>query len=525
MDKIKKAQVKTFTKGKKSINAVSAPYVFVGRNRGFKNYVVTKSGFIQSSSLVENAEYYYNSTDILTSVVSLGKRFHHIFRKDLINTYTSKATSASDELEEVKFINLNQELKNIKEMNFNKKLFDNYFVNNFISQNIINSHFDEIEPLIIEFCQKNGMPFLETDIQYTGGKIIDDKVVKFCDENEILLFGKRVFWDKRIIAYCEKQNTYFIDFSDIFSTGKVHINPLAIDFCKKNSIPYKSLQNLKVDSRVLEFCKQNNIQKIFLDVSEIVYYCNIRPFIALCIIIYILFEAQDIIKRLIEFAYNPPTVENSTLGHIINSGEYKWDENNSYFGVYFKRLKSILWFFSNSKNIDLKSFSLFSLCTYIQNYCIMLELETTYIQFLSIPRFFSSDSKFGIEEIHNNLISIAWSKLKIAIFSDNARICTNPECKKIFEPTKERQKLCPDCEENKINLNINSKNYYENHKKLYSELVDLYNSTSNSKLKKLSKSTMNELQEYVSYTKVTDIKSKTKTADIKAYIDLLKNLK
>lgn len=525
MNKVKEAKVKTFTKGKESLNAISYPYVLAGRNRKFENYTITKSGFILASNLIEYGEYYYNNTDILTSVVGLGKRFHHIFKEDLVNNTTCKTASTNDELEKIKFIDLSQELKNIKEMNYNKKLFNNNFVNNFISQDVINSHFDEIEPLIIEFCQKNGMPFLETDIQDTGKTIIHSNILKFCKENEILLFGKRVFWDKRILAYCEKQNTYFIDFSDVFTTGKVHINPLAVDFCKQNNIPYKPLQNLKVDSRVIEFCRQNNISKIFTSIGEVIHYCNIRPFIALSIIIYILFEAQDIVKQLIDFAYNPPTIEDSTLGYIVDSKQYGWNENSLEFRIYFKKLKSILWFFVNSKNINLKDFSLFSLCTNIQDYCIMLELETTYIQFLSTPRFFSSDRRFGIEEIHNNLISVAWSRLKTTIFSDNARICANPKCDRIFEPTKKSQKLCPTCEKEKVNLNINSQKYYNTHQELHKELVKLYNSIDSSKLKNIPKRTYDKIKKCITYTKSTEVKENTKKSDIKAYINLLNNLK
>ena len=174
---------------------------------------------------------------------------------------------------------------------------------------------------------------------------------------------------------------------------------------------------------------------------------------------------------------------------------------------------------------DFKSFSLYSFSESIASYCTMLEKETSYIKYLSLPHFFYSDNKFAIEQVHNNLLSIAWSKLKLSMFSDYARECKNPGCGNIFEPNTPKQEYCDNCLALNVNKNINSNNSYLKKQNLHKQLVKIYKSTNKSKLKSIDKNTLESIKNYVSYSKVATIKKETKISVIEDYINILNNLK
>ena len=417
---IKKINSTTFTENDRAINNFSSNYVLVGNKRKFKDYEINNNGTIFATDLLKTTDDFFNSTDVLNSIYGFGKKAHLIFQKDLINNFKKEKISFQNNLnedEEIRFIGYN-------ELN-NNTVLSNTFVDTFIPNDIFIAHIAELTPLLLEFCKKNGMPYLQDDF----GEIIDD-------------------------------------------------------------------------------------------VYSIPYYCNSRPFVSLSIIIYILFETQNSIKQIIENAYNKPTEKNSTLGYIFDSKKYGFNEDFEY----IKNLKSTLWFFYKNENINLKELDIYSLVKSVMNYCELIEKQTSYIKYTSLPEFFFSKNRFGIEEIHENLLSVAWSKLKQSMFASNTKICKNPNCNNIFEPQSSHEEYCPECYSKNINKNVNSSNSYFRKQNLYKKLVELYNSTEKSKLNMLDKDTFKQIKEYISYDKASLIKDNTDISTTQKYIDILSNL-
>lgn len=419
-NQIRKINAKTFTEEEKSINKITSNFVLVGKHRKFTDYSIDSTGIIFADGLLKNEKDFFNNADVLSSIVGIGKQCHSIFRNELIEISNEKSLKNKNTTDdEIKFIDFN-------ELN-NNTVLTNTFVDTFIPYSIFITHIDELKPLLLEFCEKNGMPYVQDDF----GEIIDGE----------------------------------------------YYSP---------------------------------------------YICNARPFVSLSIITYILFETQDIIKRIIENAHKDPTADNSTIGYIVDSKNYGWNENDPI--VYSKRLKPILWFFYGDKDVDLKNTDIYYLANSVTRYCQKIENETSYIKFTSIPKFFLSENRYGIEEKHENLLSVAWSKLKITMYADNARACKNPNCNNIFEPLYPRQESCEVCLGNGYNKNVNSNNSYQKKQNLHKKLVGLYNSTEKSKLKKLDTEIIDGIEEYVSYKKASIIKDKTDIETIEKYINLLSNL-
>lgn len=417
---VKKISSTTFTESDRAINNFSSNYVLVGNKRKFKDYEINNTGTIFATNLIETNDDFFNSTDVLNSIYGFGKQAHLIFKKDLINNLRKEKTSSKDNLnkdDEINFISFNELNSNV--------VLTNSFVDRFIPYDIFISHIKELKPLLLDFCQKNGMPYLQDDF----GEVIDD----------------------------------------VYST------------------PYT---------------------------------CNSRPFVSLSIIIYILFETQNNIKQIIENAYNKPTKGSSTLGYIFDSKKYGFNEDFEY----IKKLKPTLWFFYQNENINFRELNIYSLLESVMNYCELIEKQTSYIKFTSLPKFFFSKNRFGIEEIHENLLSVAWSKLKLSMFGSNTKVCKNPICNNIFEPQYSHEEFCPECYSKNINKNVNSSNSYYRKQNLHKKLVELYNSTKKSKLNILDKNTVKQIEEYVSYNKASLIKNNTNIDTIQKYIDLLSNL-
>lgn len=414
-NQIRKVNAKTFTEEEKSINQITSNFVLVGKHRKFTNYSMDSTGIIFADGLLDNEKDFFNNSDVLASIVGIGKQFHSIFRNELIeisNTKNLKNKKTTDD--EIKFIDFN-------ELN-NNTVLTNTFVDTFIPYPIFISHIDELKPLLLEFCEKNGMPYVQDDF----GEVIDGE----------------------------------------------YYSP---------------------------------------------YICNARPFVSLSIITYILFETQDIIKKIIENAYKKPTANNSTI-------DYMYDNRINIIKEYTKRLKPILWFFFGSEDIDLKNIDIYYLANSVTRYCQRIENETSYIKFTSIPKFFLSENRYGIEEKHENLLSVAWSKLKITMYANNARTCKNPNCNNIFEPLSSHEEYCQECFEKGYNKNVNSSNSYYKKLDTHKKLVELYNSTKKSKLKNLDTEIVTDIEEYVSYKKASIIKDKTNIETIEKYINLLSNL-
>lgn len=415
----KKISSKNFTEYDKAMNNFSSNYVLVGNHRKFKNYEVNNTGVIFATNKITTNDDFFNSTDVLNSICNFGKQTLPILKNDLIKNLEKKKTSSknnynTDDKDKLHFINYNELNNNV--------VLSNSFVDTFIPYDIVVSHMEELKPLILDFCQKNGMPYLQDDF----GEVVDG-------------------------VYCT---------------------------------PYT---------------------------------CNSRPFISLSFIIYILFETQNSIKQIVENTFNRPTKNNSTLGYMYNNKIGIIEE-------YTKRLKPILWFFYGNKNIDLKELDIYSLVESITNYCELIEKQTSYIKFSSLPKFFYPENKYGIEEMHENLLSIAWSRLKLSMFSNGTRICKNPNCNNIFEQLSPHEEYCPECYSNNINKNVNSSNSYFRKQNLYKKLVELYNSTEKSKLNMLDKDTLKQFKEYISYDKANLIKDNTSISKTQEYIDILSNL-
>ena len=521
MNRISKSTIKTLTKEEKNISKLSSNYSFLGVQRMFKEYSIDNNGCIFADKLTnDKIDYYYNNADVLHSVIGIGKQLHRIFKLDLIKAPYNIIKPQTD-VDELIFIDLKQEIKNLNK----KEVLSNNFINKFITQELYISHLEEIKPLLLEFCYKNGMPFLNDDYSNTGALQINPIVFDFCQKNNIKLFGEDFSLDNRIIKFCQENNVSYLDTSKFFDTGKLYINTSVVNFCQKNNIPYLSFDGKRIDSRVQKFCEDNNLELITEKVNKF-YYCDARPFVSLSIIIYILFESQDIVKHLMEYREQEPTLEKNSIGYIMNSKE----DGNWYETIieFLERLNNIIWFFGGTSKKDIryyKSFSLYSFSECIAYYCNMIEKETSYIKYLSLPHFFYSDNKFAIEQVHNNLLSIAWSKLKLSMFSDYAKECKNPSCCSIFEPKTPKQEYCDDCLEFNVNKNINSNNSYNKKQNLHKQLVKIYNSANKSKLKSIDKNTLHNIEKYVSYNKVATIKKETTISVIEDYINILNNLK
>ena len=214
-----KIRTKTFTEEEKSINKITANYVLVGKYRKFEDYFFNRSGIIVAINQQKNEKDFYNTIDVLNSIVKLGKSFHSIFKDYFIKNQDNIIPKNNDsQNDELTFVDLKQELENMKP----KKLLSNYYVNHFIPDSVFSTHIKELEPLLLEFCQNNGMPY------------IDDKDYQQNDDGTLSTF----------------------------------------------------------------------------------YYCNAKPFVSLSIIIFILFETQEFIKQIIEYAYCLPTINDATLGYI-----------------------------------------------------------------------------------------------------------------------------------------------------------------------------------------------------------------
>ena len=162
---IKKINSTTFTENDRAINNFSSNYVLVGNKRKFKDYEINNTGTIFATNQIETNDDFFNSTDILNSIYGFGKQAHLIFKKDLINNLRKEKKSSKDNLnndDEVNFISFNELNSNV--------VLTNSFVDRFIPYDLFISHIEELKPLLLDFCQKNGMPYLQDDF----GEIIDD---------------------------------------------------------------------------------------------------------------------------------------------------------------------------------------------------------------------------------------------------------------------------------------------------------------------------------------------------------------
>ena len=181
-------------------------------------------------------------------------------------------------------------------------------------------------------------------------------------------------------------------------------------------------------------------------------------------------------------------------------------------------------FFYGNQDINFRDLNIYELAQFVTDYYELIEKQTSYIKFTSVPKFFFSENKFGIEEMHENLLSVAWSRLKLSMFSNNLKICKTPDCNNIIDSLSPNEQYCGDCIEKKKNLKVNSRNNYYKKQNLHKKLVELYNSTKKLKLNTLEKNTVKQIKEYVSYNKASTIKDKTNIETIQRFIDLLSNL-
>lgn len=515
-NKIKKINASTFTASERAINKIFPNYVLVGNKRKFKDYGINDTGTIFATDLLKTTDDFFNSVDVLKSIYGFGKQAHLILKNDLI-TNMKKISSQNDlnEDEEIKFISYN-------ELNNNVSL-SNSFVDSFIPYDIFIAHIEELKPLLLDFCRKNGLPYVDFAYFNTNKLSINPEIINFCQKNNICLFDEKIILDSRVKRFCENNNISYIDISKFDTTGKLYINPLVVEFCVANNIPYPSLKNKKINSRIIKFCEANNINLLIENVQK-GYYCNSKPFVSLSIIIYILFETQDIIKKIIENAPSDkkPKSYHYTLAYISDAKNYKFNENNP--NLFLKNLKPILWFFYGNKDINFRNLNIYELAQFVTQYYELIEKQTSYIKFTSVPRFFFSENKFGIEEMHENLLSVAWSRLKLSMFSNRLKICNTPDCNNIIDSLSPNEQYCEYCIIKKNNLKVNSRNSYYKKQNLHKKLVELYNSTEKSKLDALDKDKIKQIKEYISYSTASLIKNNTKITKIQEYIDLLSNL-
>ncbi len=526
---LKKINSKNFTENERINNNFPSNYVLVGSYRKFKDYYIDSDGTIFAGNKEGFDEVFFNSTDVLNSIYGFGKKAYSIFKEDLKSNLKNNFSK-------------DDKIKYITPYDFllDKETLINNFVNKFINLDTFKSHLEELEPLLLEFCQKNGLPDnSSSDYFEINNRVINPWVIRFREENKI-----PSYFHPRVEEFCKKNN--IMDCINC-STSSSFSNPLVYEFCIKNSfssyfhLPLKKYgKKNKIPSyfhpRVEEFCKKNNIPSYLhpniekfceentLDfiINEVtkVYYCDSKPFVSLSIIIYILFETQDCIKQIIENASKKPSENNSTIIYM-----YEDDFDISRIDEYTKRLKPILWFFYGNKKSDFKKLDIYELAQFVTCYYELIEKQTSYIKFTSVPRFFFSENKFGIEEIQENLLSVAWSRLKLSMLTSNTKICKNPKCNKIFEPKSPQNEYCKECNGQKINKNVNSSNSYYKKQTLHKKLVELFNSTEKSKLDTLDINTMKQIEKCVSYRTATQVKNNTEIELIQKYIDLLLDLK
>lgn len=521
-----KINTESFSQSDVAFNTIPTRLALVGSHRRFKEYFINDTGILFATSEEVNqdsGEEFFNTKDILNTILNLGAKAHEILKDELIAPRffisSSNNTDVSKVDDEVSFIDFYK----VANDTLGRKYYNNSFVDNFIPQNVLNKHINELSTLVLDFCKNNGMPNIEGSEYLNTGRLCVNPLVKsFCKKENINYYGDKITLDYRIIKFCKDNKILLLDTTKFHDNGSLYINPIVLRFCKDNNIPYDSLKGRELDYRVVKFCEENNLDFLVEDFI-CAYYCHIKSFISLSIIIYILFETQDIIKHILEHKAIKPTFQEDTIGFIMNSGkDGNWKRGIS---TYLNRLDSILWFFYEAKKIELKEIKIYELVRSLLRCIKLIDNETSYIipqNYYDFPPYLN---KFIIREKHTNLLSIAWSELKISTFSDKAIRCATPGCKNAFEPTSSSQIYCEACIYEGKNKKVNSNKSYAKKQKLYDDLVKLYHSADVSKLNKLSKKTKDELKRYVSYTKATEIKGNTTVTSIKSYINLLNNLK
>ena len=245
------------------------------------------------------------------------------------------------------------------------------------------------------------------------------------------------------------------------------------------------------------------------------YYFEVQPFIALSILIYIIFEVQNSLKKILDLT-SSKKIENQTIQNIFGSENfYQIDE-------YLDNIYKFIWLFDIDLN-DKYKLSLVEISEKLINIIDRIELSSTYLKYRTENGFDSKYKKFYILEIHSNIMSIAWERLKLEMFPYSNGIAKKcKSCGRVFEADSNATNYCSE-ECKSENKKINSNNSYNKLKNLHIKLRNLYNTVDKSLFSSLDKEIQENINKYASLdiSSLKKEKDENKIKNLEKYIQIL----
>lgn len=294
-----------------------------------------------------------------------------------------------------------------------------------------------------------------------------------------------------------------------------------------NFFPEKILEDKTVQQDIVEmtkkYCEQNGFPIVDESNSDYVddnpkqeyYYFEVQPFVALTILIYIIFEVQNSLKKILDLS-SSKKIENQTIRNIYGSENfYQIDE-------YLDNIYKFIWLFDIDLN-DKYELSLVEISEKLINIIDRIELSSTYLKYRTENGFDSKYKKFYVLEIHSNIMSIAWERLKLEMFPYSNGIAKKcKSCGRVFEADSNSTNYCSE-ECKSENKKINSNNSYNKLKNLHIKLRNLYNTVDKSLLSSLDKEIQENINKYASLdiSSLKKEKDENKIKNLEKYIEIL----
>lgn len=278
---------------------------------------------------------------------------------------------------------------------------------------------------------------------------------------------------------------------------------ITLNYCEQNGFPI-------VDDQNSDYIESNEPQEYF--------FFDVQPFVALSILIYIIFEVQNNVRAILDLT-SSKEIEGQTIHSIFG-------KNNFYcINEYLDNIYQFAWLFDIDSN-DKYDLSLVEISEKLINLINRIQQTTTYLQYKTENIFNSKYKKFSVLEIHTNIMSIAWEQLKLAMFPyANGIVKKCKSCGRIFEADTNSMAYCSDeCKEKRYK--INSNNSYNKLRNLHSTLCKLYNTVNKSNFSLLDKEVQNNIANYVSLdiSSLKKLKDKNKIKNLEKYIEFLNKI-
>lgn len=291
----------------------------------------------------------------------------------------------------------------------------------------------------------------------------------------------------------------------------------------ENFIPNVLLVNQSINRIVLEYCKANGLPAIdeknsdIDDATNIEHYgSNLKHFVSLSVITYIIFNLQFNIKEMLDLV---------KLNADLSSIKSTYQDELYTINEYRDNLKTLLWFldYKVENNSDFEKLSLIDLCNTLSEKINIIQMDTAYFQNLSTLNFSNRNLQFVYFESYPNVYIFCWEYLKQLMFPHKGyytKICR--KCKTTFEAESPATYYCDYCKDDREK--INSQNSYNKLKNLHITLCSLFKDTN---LKKINSDDLENIKLYCSFnlTELKKFKNPNKTKDLQKYIEILKNVK